>query len=62
MSHDSPNTSSWVSNGLLSYTLRTQKCLLSGNHTYVTSENDTNTIEMQDVWNTLTTQEARFLP
>ena len=32
---------------------------LDGNHTYVTSENDTNTIEMKDVWHTLITQEAR---
>ena len=40
---------------------RTQTFLLSEHHTYVTSENDTNTIEMQEVRYTLTTQEARGL-
>ena len=34
---------------------------LDGHYTYVTSKNDTNTIEMQEVWNILTAQEARGL-
>ena len=34
---------------------------LDGNHTHVISENDTNTIEMKDVCNTLTIQEARSI-
>ena len=32
---------------------------LDGHHTYVTSENDTNTIEIKQVCYTLTNQEAR---
>ena len=34
---------------------------LDGHHTYVTLEHDKNNIEMQEVSNTLTTQEARGL-
>ena len=34
---------------------------LGGHHAYVTSENDTNTIEIQEVLHKLTTQEARGL-
>ena len=34
---------------------------LDGNHTYITSENDTNTIKMKDFRHTLSTQEARGL-